>query len=117
MIQVNKHTLTYRPWKLGGEELGNEDLVRHVRGELEDQGSWSDYGELAMGAGPSVRIDLSDVGGHPTYRVVVGGGITIQAEYRSLERALDMAALFADLTWDIIGSTSWSDSDLVYRGK
>ena len=109
---ANKHAFTFRPWKLGGLRLSDEQLVQRVQDEIAEQGFWSDFAEMAMGGGKSVRIDLTGSDGVPVYRVTAGYGIKIQANYRALDRALDMAALFADVEWDIVVATSWKDSDL-----
>jgi hypothetical protein len=111
---ADKHAFTFRPWKLGGLRLTDEQLISHVEEELAEHGFWSDYGEMAMGAGMQARIDLVETEGAAAYRVTGGFGVTIQGTYRNLDRALDMAALFSSLAWDIIVSTSWRDSDLVF---
>ena len=110
---ADKHAITYRPWKLGDLRLSDEALVQHVQAELAEQGFWHDFAEMSMGSGMSARIDLTDVDGEPAYRVTAGQGITIQATYRNLDRALGMAALFAHVQWDIVEGTSWRDSDLI----
>lgn len=111
---ANKHTFTFRPWKLGGLRLSDEQLVFHVEKEIAEKGFWADYGEMAMGAGKQARIDLVEIEGVTAYRARGGFGITIQGTYRSLDRALDMAALFSGLEWDITVATSWRDSDLIF---
>jgi hypothetical protein len=110
---ADKHAFTFRPWKLGGLVLTDDQLVQHVQGEIAEQGFWSDYAEMSMGGGKSARIDLREFDGGPAYLVTAGYGITIQATYLTLDRALDMAALFADVEWDITVATSWRDSDLI----
>jgi hypothetical protein len=69
-----------------------------------------------MGSGMVARIELVEVDGDPAYRATGGDVIKIQADYRSLDRALDMVALYAQLAWDIMVATSWRDSDLVVPG-
>lgn len=110
---ANRHAFTFRPWKLGGLRLTDEELVQRVQEEIAEQGSWSDFAEMAMGSGKSVRIDLTEFDGVPAYRVSAGYGITVQASYLTLGRALDMAALFADVAWEIVTATSWRDVNLV----
>jgi len=110
---ASKHAFTYRPWKHGGLRLTDEELVQRVKDEISEQGFWSDFAEMSMGSGKSARIDLAEFDGVPTYRVSAGYGITVQASFLTLGRALDMAALFADVAWDIVTATSWRDVDLV----
>lgn len=111
---ADRHAFTFRPWKLGGQRLTDEQLISHVKDEITEHGFWSDYGEIAMGGGMRARIDLIEAEGATAYRVTGGSGITIQGHYRSLDRALDMAALFSRLEWDITVATSWRDSDLIF---
>jgi hypothetical protein len=66
-----------------------------------------------MGGGLDARIDLTEAEGVAAYRVTGGRGITIQGTYRTLERALDMAALFSSPIWEIAVATSWKDPDLI----
>ena len=110
---ADKHACTFRPWKLGALRLTDDQLLQHVQDEIEEQGFWSDFAEMSMGGGKSARIDLVEVDGNPTYRVSAGYGIKIQATYVTLDRALDMAALFAEVEWNIVVATSWRDSDLI----
>ena len=111
---ASRHAFTFMPWKLGALRLSDEELVQRVQAEIAEQGFWSDFAEMAMGSGKSVRIDLTEFDdGVPAYRVSAGHGITVQASYLTLGRALDMAALFADVAWDIVKATSWRDVDLI----
>ena len=110
---AGKHAFTFRPWKEGGRKLTDEQLTALVQSEISAHGVWSDYGEMAMGAGMVARIELVEVDGAPAYRATGGDVIKIQADYRSLDRALDMVALYAQLAWDIVVATSWRDSNLV----
>jgi hypothetical protein len=114
---ADKHAFTFRPWKLGGLGLTDEQLVSHVGEELAEQGFWTDYGEMAMGAGRQARIDLVETDCAVAYRVTGGFGVTIQGTYRNLERALDMAALFSSLEWDITVATGWRDSGLIFPSE
>jgi hypothetical protein len=114
---ADKHAFTFRPWKLGGLGLTDEQLVSHVEEELAEQRFWTDYGEMAMGAGRQARIDLVETDGAVAYRVTGGFGVTIQGTYRNLERALDMAALFSSLEWDITVATGWRDSGLIFPSE
>ncbi len=59
------------------------------------------------------RIDLVETESGAAYRVTGGSGVRIQGTYRNLDRALDMAAPFASLEWDITVATGWRDSDLI----
>jgi hypothetical protein len=90
--------------------IESDSLTSTATGKLLVQ---SDFAEMSMGAGKFARIDLREFDGGPVYRVTAGYGITIQATYLTLDRALDMAALFADVEWDITVATSWRDSDLI----
>jgi hypothetical protein len=114
---ADKHGFTFRPWKLGGLRLTDEQLISHVEEELAEHGFWSDYGEMAMGAGMQARIDLVETKGAAAYRVSGGFGVTIQGTYRNLDRALDMAALFSRLEWEIMVATGWRDSGLIFPSE
>jgi len=111
--RAGRHTFTFRPWNLGGLRVTDDELVQHVQDEIADRGYWSDSAEMSIGSGKSVRIDATEENGRPVYRVAAGYGITIHATYSTLGRALDMAALFADVAWEIMVATSWRDSDLI----
>jgi hypothetical protein len=65
---ADKLAFTFRPWKLGGLRLTDEQLVSHVEEELAEHGFWTDYGEMAMGAGMQARIDLVETDGAAAYR-------------------------------------------------
>ena len=110
---ADKHAFTFRPWKEGGRRLTDEQLVAQVESEIAAHGVWTDYGEMVMGAGMAARIELVNIEGVPAFRATGGDVIKVQADFRSLDRALDMVALFTQLAWDIIVATSWRDSDLV----
>ena len=114
---ADKHAFTFRPWKLGGLRLTDEQLLSQVEEEIAEHGFWSDYGEMAMGAGMQARIDLVETEGVAAYRVTGGFGVTIQGTYRNLDRALDMAALFSRLEWDITFATGWKDSGLIFPSE
>jgi hypothetical protein len=114
---AEKHAFTFRPWKLGGLRLTDEQLVSHVEEELAEHGFWTDYGEMVMGAGMQARVDLVESDGAAAYRVTGGFGVTIQGTYRDLGRALDMAALFSSLEWDITVADGWRDSSLIFPSE
>ena len=92
--------------------MTDEQLVANVAEAVAEYGFWTDWKELAMGSGLDARIDLTEAEGAAAYRVTGGRGITIQGTYRTLERALDMAALFSSLVWEIAVAT-WQDPDLI----
>jgi len=110
---ADKHGFTVRPWETYG--LTDEQLIAHVQSAIAAHGYWSAYGELAMGGGMQVRIEAMKINGQELFRATGGDLITITADYRSLDRALDMVALFGRrrIGWDMTVSTSWRDADLV----
>jgi hypothetical protein len=110
---ADKHAFTFQPWKEGTRRLTDEQLTAHVESEISAHGVWTDYAELTMGGGMVARIELVEIDGAPVFRTTGGDVVKIQADYLSLDRALDMVALFSRLAWDIMVATSWRDSDLV----
>jgi hypothetical protein len=112
---ADKHWFTYQPWDTFDtrHELSDQQLVDRVRLEIESNGYWSAYGEMAMGAGMVARIDLATVNGEAVFRATGGRLMKISATYRTLDRALDMAAMFAKLGWEMVEATSWRDSEWV----
>ena len=70
-----------RDWLNAGLRFTDEQLVSHVEEELPEHGFWTDYGEMAMGAGMQARIDLVESDGAAVYRVTGGFGVTIQGTY------------------------------------
>jgi len=65
----------------------------------------------------NARIDVVEFEGEQVFRATGGMGITISADYRSLDRALDMVALFARLVWQIDVATIWNDPELILRDQ
>jgi hypothetical protein len=110
---ADKHEFTFRPWKQGGHRLTDEQLAAHVESEISAHGVWTDYAEMAIGGGKVARIESVNIEDAHVFRATGGDVIKIQADYRSLDRALDMVALFSQLAWDIIVAASWVDPDLV----
>jgi len=106
--------LTYRPWRTYG--VSADELVDHVRSVLDRDGAWWDYAEMSMGAGPTARIELIERDGVQTFLAIGGTHKEIRMEYRTLERALDMAVLFAKLDWELSVALGWRDSDRLAHG-
>ncbi len=59
-----------------------------------------------MGGGPTAQIDLVEIDGETWFRATGGFGLTVSADYRTLEDALDMVQLFARLSWDVYEATT-----------
>ncbi|MGA2933416.1 MAG: hypothetical protein ABSE98_15200, partial [Acidimicrobiales bacterium] len=93
------------PW-IDSSGLSPEQLVAHVRSQLDSEGTWTDYCELRMGGGPTAQIDLVEIDGETWFRATGGFGLTVSADYRTLEDALDMVQLFARLSWDVYEATT-----------
>ena len=108
---ADKRHFTFQPWDTHG--MTTQEVVAHVQSELNANGSWSAYGEMAMGGGMVARIDLVAHDGEPAFRATGGDIIATSASYRSLDRALDMVALFARLGWEMTVATSWRDPELI----
>jgi hypothetical protein len=108
---ADKHAFTFRPWDTYG--MNDQELVSHVQSELDSNGQWTAYGEMAMGGGMVARIDLVTVNGEQAFRAIGGDLMTTSATYRTLDRALDMVALFAQLGWEMIVATSWRDPEFI----
>ena len=105
---ADKHWFTYQPWDTfdSRHELSDQQLVDRVRSEIESNGYWSAYAEIAMDSGMRARIDPVTVNGELAFRATGGGPFKLSATYRTLDRALDKVALFATLDWEISVATS-----------
>jgi hypothetical protein len=59
-----------------------------------------------MGGGPAAQIGLVEIEGETWFRATGGYGLTMSADYRTLEDALDMVQVFARLAWDVYEATA-----------
>jgi hypothetical protein len=92
----------YRPWSPPG--LSQEAFRSQVADALEESGHWEITGEMRMGAEPLVRITKEYRMDQTVIHVSVSYGITMSADCRSIEDALRLGALFANLVWEIFNA-------------
>ncbi len=102
---ADRRQFWFKPW-VASSGLSSEQLVAHVRSELDSKGTWTDYCELRMGGGPNAQIDLVERNGEMWFRATGGFGLIVSAEYGTLEDALDMVQLFARLAWNVYEATT-----------
>ena len=102
---ADRRQFWFKPW-VASSGLSPEQLVAHVRSELDSNGTWADYCELRMGGGPTAQIDLVEHDGEMWFRATGGFGLIVSAEYRTLEDALDMVQLFARVAWNVYEATT-----------
>lgn len=86
----------FKPWKrsvISSSEFGDE-----VRQALKSTGVWESQGEIGMGSGPSVKVEVfTGESSRKIYSATVSFGFTLGGNYVSLEKALEAASVFASL--------------------
>ena len=82
----------HKPWQ--PQAISQRALTNQITDAIESSGSWTTFGELRMGQGPTVVIERA--GQEDLFRVTVRYGIVIVDTYRDLPTALGMASLLVD---------------------
>ena len=96
----------YRPWA-EGPILSPEDFLRSVESAIAESGYWEAYGEIRMGAGPTVKVTVAD-GEVKTYRATATwGALTLSGDYEGLEHALFALAEFAESLLHVREAGAW----------
>lgn len=107
--------LNGQPWQDGRQS--HEAFVRSIEAAIDGTGKWSTTGELRMGGDINLTIEAVQVGDKAVsegravtpnttaYRITAECGITVSAEYLSLEVALGTLRVFVDFAWGLVSQT------------
>lgn len=104
---ANGDLFWYLPWLDHGRK--GSALAEHVLGKIREAGYWENEAEVTMAIGMYVKIEGLGQGGSGPFRVTGGRGrgVQISGTFGSVERALDMGALFANLQSLIVKMVGW----------